>query len=302
MLQKLLLLNNLLTKFRRYLLVVLGLCLGLNLNAALKLPYGYFGIKLGITPGFNHHKFTNLKTNYLQAVNHEIAIKFANQNIDLRDPLNIEKIRLSNLANPANIKYHALRDQSLYKIIAICLQQNKVNLEHVTICKSDINSQYRMQVWLGSDPQKVYLQINSKIIQDLKSVKNSAQKRAANQLFQSAITHEASHIIHQDLAVRLLLKTDQQIILFTKLAEKRADLFSVFNSPNPLGVATYLSNQVPRYNNFYDHRCDQDWSDLIKNLESCYESTQLKKAINNQITVCSKIRKYQWPKVIHILE
>lgn len=109
-------------------------------------------------------------------------------------------------------------------------------------------------------------------------------------LFKSALAHEAAHLLYQDSLKTLLIFNQKlknhsaaayekwcletmikhtEINNFIKICEKRADIFSVFRSPNPYKYALHLQQCPYIPGDLYAHRHQPEWQTMLDEIKSC---------------------------------
>lgn len=262
------------------------------------LPAGYVKIVAGVTRGFDHVKFEQLCSKYLTDVSSEIEAEKAKINwVEQFDPSNfcnyIEELilghkQVQDAASAAQVIEAVKRGysyeqgwQNLRPLINDCLLRCGVNPASVTVVVSQ--KEYLMSNYISSyDPKKAVLTIGNGIVEkfDYKLVLNKdaylgkeGHRFLIRQYFESLVMHEAAHIKYGDCMLRIQCDASgvsvEQVARLTALQAKRADLFAVFNSPNPIAFVNFLngsgaSGQL--------HRNEQIWADLKKDILSCYAS------------------------------
>lgn len=101
-------------------------------------------------------------------------------------------------------------------------------------------------------------------------------------IFKSALAHEAAHLIYKDSLKKLLIfvkkqkqstetvkRVNEAVNCFVKICEKRADIFSVFHSPNPYEYALFLKNIPHVSDGLYTHRNQPEWETMMNEIKAC---------------------------------
>lgn len=264
------------------------------------LPEGYAKVVPGVTAGFDHKRFESLKSKYLSCVNEEVSALVGWDNSYKTDFGWLSKhVKNSSLVYPelerriveSTIPYDKTMHLYVSALIVDRLKRCGVDLKQVVMRKSLQDNPFLMAVYMSrSFPKKALLELDPEIDEKYLDSNNyfpwADRLLLHRQIIETQAAHESSHIMNLDGLVKLWLykeanKKIEYVDQVGKVMEKRADLFSVFNSPNPFGSAMILY----KHNNegdLYEHRSSSQWRELTEDLRSCY-SGQLQKVLDFKV-------------------
>lgn len=284
----------------------------INANIALRpngieriLPAGYLKINnLTPTTGFNRNEFEKLKFKTLRSVNEQIADCLDNTQVPncLDDFKTVAKhindqgaISRENLIANSSPNYDKQMDPHTSALIGTVLKNCGINLHQIIIRKMLPDNPFFMSVYNSTKtPGKCLLEVHPSTYEQ--ALDNQCYMPFNNgplllrQFLELQLNHEACHILHNDGLIRAWLRhktnlNDNQVFTYQKLCEERADLFGVFNGPNPLASALALKDWASPTdpNDLYRHRTHPNWSTLITGLKKCYTPELLAKQTTDQI-------------------
>lgn len=278
-------------------------------------PADSFRITPGKTPGFDHQKFLALRNKTITAINqkeiqllHKIVSSnkaYSYQDYDLRNPKVLRKIaenfelpEQKTLFKPNNSNCDVEIDEPTYSFIANCLRQNGVNPANIFVHLNkdkqlDLVMMAMATCCIPSSPQIHHLVIARDLYQSSKHIisnnnvsdfKSMVQKH----FFEFTLVHEASHIRHLDGLMRNLLLINRCPLPLdfemAKIQEERADIYSVFDGPNPIFQKLFLKDNVT--GDEYSHRAKPTWDLELKEIASCYSQQLLKDSVKLVEQIC----------------
>ncbi len=251
---------------------------------AAKASFFTVGVIPGQTAGFDFDKFKELKYRYLGLVDQAILLqdlkgsKTHNAGRSVANNTGLDEIIKANDNQLAKRLYGYHINQNALTIIEDQLRKCGVDPSALVIYKGKSNCwgsviRYDNRTFLGINSDLVfYNSLIGQLIARRRCLTGSAAVTPRDFL-KFVVGHEASHILHKD---------HRRSLSGARLEEKRADLFGVFHSSNPLGIAAQLERDKKidaKRKDLYIHTSRLGWHNLVKDLDSCYTGEELRQAI-----------------------
>lgn len=236
----------------------------------------------GKTVGFDHNKFFTLRNRLIADINsqeikllHKISStnkKFSYHDLDPKNPVIRGKLSeffeySQEIPHVDSADLHYLNKDT---IVRLC-KQNALNPTQISInIQTSLGRAALSTTFVPSNPVLHYLNISKTQLPVLKPA-NAAQK-LKEQLFESGVIHELCHIKHNDALKLVMLQINEcsptVVDEMANICEERADIYSVFNCPNPIFTSILLGlNSIEGY----AHRIAPRWKTQTAEISSCYD-------------------------------